>query len=351
MSMKKWHIWLVAVVSIALLTIVSYAQEEAPVIEIPEQELVPEPIAETAEIVEEAEVVADVPAEEPAEIVEEVTESIDAAPEAAKPVEVAPEPVRETVVLETVDPVVLEEQPAPSLIVETHSLEAVHLEPTMKSDNVLVLAYEYVIKDRLAIGARVTTFTLEDAERDSREESYLGSITKLDAEQDNSPRLFINYKLIRYLGVGVTWNELRAATVTHVREEGIPGDMHTDGTIDLQGLLYYVTVRLPNRTRFTPFAEYGVAQYDSNFDHDPGWRSSGNSRLMVVEDTDSNYYAVGLDIQILEGLQVNLYYRKMDVDVDAKYYLNDDEMNGDPREEATFPMGNYAYGLGLKYAF
>ena len=351
MSMKIWHVWLAAIISIAVLTVVSSAQEEVPVIEIPEQDSAPEPIVETVEVVEEAEVVEDIHTEEQVEVVEEVTKSIDAAPEVARtrPVEVDSEPDRKTGVIKAEKPV--EEQSPLPLFEEEHSRDAVRLQPAMASDNVFILAYEYVIKDRLAVGARVTTFTLEDTERDSRDDSYLGSITKLDAEQDNSPRLFINYKLIRYLGVGVTWNELRAATVTHVREEGIPGDMHTDGTIDLQGLLYYVTVRLPNRTRFTPFAEYGVAQYDSNFDHDPGWRSSGNSRLMVVEDTDSNYYAVGLDIQILEGLQVNLYYRKMDVDVDAKYYLNDDEMTGDPREEATFPMGNYAYGLGLKYAF
>ncbi|NCC49754.1 MAG: hypothetical protein EOM20_00930 [Spartobacteria bacterium] len=343
MSREIIQKWLSAILCIALFTLMSYAQEDAPE-------------TETAAVVEAVE-----PAtmDEPA-LVEEVAEP----------------PRRQTIVIESKQ-AVEEELPAPPLIVEQveiaeevepveakedgigvlpsltdeGSLSAIRLEPTVESVNVFYLTYKYVIKDRLALGARVTTFTLEDTERDNREDSFLGSITKLEAEQDHTPRVFVNYKFFRFLGVGVTWNQLRAETITHVREEGIPGDMHTDGTIDLEGFLYYVTVRLPNRTRFTPFAEYGVAQYDANFDHDPLWRYSGNNRLMVLEDADSNYYAIGLDVQIFEGLQLNLYYRKMDVDVDARYYLNDDQMVEPPREESTFPMGHYAYGLGLKYAF
>lgn len=241
--------------------------------------------------------------------------------------------------------------PPPRIIAEDVSIETLEYKPRKESDNPLYIAYKYAIRDHLAFGARVTEFTLEDDSRPTREDSFLGSITKLEAEQDDSPRFFVNYKLCRYLGLGITWNELRAETITHVREEGIPGDMHTDGTIDMSGTLYYLTARLPNRTRFTPYAEYGQADYDVSFDHDPLWRYSGNNRLMVLEDVNTTYYAFGCDIQIYEGLELDIYYRKMSMDVEARYYLNDETMQEDPREKSEFPMGHYAWGLGLKYAF
>jgi hypothetical protein len=195
------------------------------------------------------------------------------------------------------------------------------------------------VSGHLQVGLRVVYFDLtEDRKGGKYENSYLGSIYALKDDQHYGPKLFLQWMFNDYVGLGVAYDEVSAIT----------WDGGTDGTVDIDGWIWYAVGAYPNETRFTPFAEVGVGFYDGDFAHDATWRNwrGPASHTMKLEDPRGFSIALGCDVQVFERWDVQLYLRRTKVDVDATY-----KFFGEPREEGTFPLDNYAWGIGAKYRF
>ncbi len=200
---------------------------------------------------------------------------------------------------------------------------------------------------RLEIGTRILYAKLLDDTRgtgtDTREDNYLGSIDMLDVEQDYAPtRLYAQYFFVDCLGIGVSYDRIEA-------DAGDEGG--SDGIVGMDGPILYAVGRYDTGTAFTPFAEVGVALYQSYFDEAKSWADDGEyRRYMEVDDATALVLAVGCDYNITDALSVNLYARVVTgTAADAAHYNTEDP--GDPRQTGEFELDYMGFGVGVKYAF
>jgi hypothetical protein len=199
--------------------------------------------------------------------------------------------------------------------------------------------YAAYLHDRLEVGVRSLGLKLEEKHRgEAFEDSFVGSITLLREEQDRAlNRFFLQYKPLPYLGVGVSRHEFG---VEAWDEEG------TDGTVELEGPLFYLLACLPNRSRLTPYVEAGIVDYAVRFERSPEWGQLGNKQI-VLDDTRGRYFGFGCDLYLFKGLCLDFYRRQVDVDdVTGAFYLNSEKW-----DDAIFTVSHASYGFGLKYVF
>ena len=194
---------------------------------------------------------------------------------------------------------------------------------------------------RVELGTRILYVSLLAATKGSPyNHSFIGSIYKLDAYQNYLPlRPYVQItKRIgpAELGLGLSYDQLKVATVD---------DGGGDGDIQMYNLMLYLLAAYPNKTRFTPFGEFGLAAYWNSFDPDPTWSQNGYRRF-DLENSTSPYLAGGCDVAITGNFSANLYIRYVNVDVDGEYIY--DSHNPEP---FTFTLEHIAYGVGVKYAF
>jgi opacity protein-like surface antigen len=156
----------------------------------------------------------------------------------------------------------------------------------------------------------------------------------------------------------LTFEQVRAVTWTRAEYDSagnLTDGNYSDGTINLEGPLFYLFGKYPNTTPFTPYLELGVAYYSASWEANPAWRDSGgaNSHIFVLDDTTGWAIGTGCEIAIYKGLCADIYWRYTEVDVGVHYYLYGKEqaINAEKRWRESFPMSNYAAGLGLKYVF
>lgn len=231
-----------------------------------------------------------------------------------------------------------------------------------------------LLSGQVEVGTRITGFRLLTKTRGS----FLGSIDSLDAKGDNIPnKLFVDWYFTPRYGIEVTWDRVEAATIT-------TDDGHCDGSIVLAGPIITVFERrridMMIRGRaltLTPYAGMGLAILNGSFEHtgwwhhgfsadtwqdaersynewvaegSPPWPNDGYQRTMNFDDTMGFVLTAGCAAEVAEKLSIDLYLRYMDVDVDDEYTLSS---YGEvfQTEKVTFPMSNYAFGLGVRYAF
>lgn len=191
------------------------------------------------------------------------------------------------------------------------------------------------------IGTRILQFELQDDTRGTKfHDSFMGSITELKDEQDDSPnKVFVQYRLVESpFWIGVTYDHLRAAAW----DEG-----GTDGSVDLSGCIPYLQARWENETRAVPYVELGLAYYEVDFEESSGWSNDGQRYVKLDDSVWGTDIAGGVSIRVYEGLSVDLYVRYMDVeDINGAYYIN-----GSRDGDAIFTMSHTAYGLGVQYQF
>lgn len=230
------------------------------------------------------------------------------------------------------------------------------------------------VAGHLEVGTRITSFKLLKENKDS----FLGSIDHLDAKQDLAPfKIFAHWFFTPRYGIELAWDHIEAATVT--TEDG-----HSDGNIVLTGPIITVFARHPmdimikeKALTLVPYGGIGFVILDASFEHEswwhhgfsedqwpdaearynewvasgsPPWPNGGYQRTMNLDDTIGFVLSAGCATKINKSLSIDFYLRYMDVDVDDKYTLS---RYGEVFhvEYATFPMSNYALGLGIKYAF
>ena len=65
-----------------------------------------------------------------------------------------------------------------------------------------------------------------------------------------------------------------------------------------------------------------------------------------MEDDPTSFLYAGVDLFFAKHWAAQLYYRKMNMDIDATFYFANEE-----RDTGSFPMSSTWWALGVKYAF
>jgi hypothetical protein len=173
--------------------------------------------------------------------------------------------------------------------------------------------------------------------------NFLGSLWGLDAQQHYFPNPYFEYRLFSGVGVGASYDQLRAKTLDWANDD------HTatagDGDLELRGVGAYLVLRYSNRSRFEPRATAGFAWYKAHFFESPGWAAPG--RHFAVEDTNGWFATGGCAAHLSRhfGLDTTVRYSAIG-DVAARAYLL-----GNHYRSGSFPMRYTALALGAAYSF
>lgn len=208
---------------------------------------------------------------------------------------------------------------------------------------------------RLELGARIHHFSLRDTRRtvSGRRDNnnirinFIGSVWGLDEIQDVVPRLFLQYAVTPWCGLGLTYDRIAART----RDWGNVEKTRygTDGDVRLWGPMIYLFVRYPNPTRFTPRAEAGWIRYFADFDVNPAWAATAPGYRFEVDDTDGYFLALALNLAINNHWHAEAYWRRLyNAEVDARAYFTPGPRVG---RYGAFPMEYDMFGLGVTYVF
>jgi len=195
----------------------------------------------------------------------------------------------------------------------------------------------------LEVGTRILYVELlDDSQGSTPENSFIGSITGLDADQDYTPaRPYIQVMIPRNnykLGTGISYDHMTVATVD---------DGGGDGDIDMTSVQLYLVAACTKHKYLSPYGEIGLAMYDNTFEPHADWSDNGNRRFNL-DDTTVPYFALGCAVKIDTNWAVDLYLRYVDVDVDGEYVFKPD---GREPVSFTFTLEHLAYGVGVKYVF
>lgn len=195
--------------------------------------------------------------------------------------------------------------------------------------------FEQRIQGSLEVGARILYIKLlEDKKGEPFAGSFIGSVNQLEAKQNYFPMPYVQY-VYSWWGLGLSWHQFEF-------EARDPGG--SDGTATLNGPLFYAMARFTNETRFTPFAEMGMALYSATFDAEPNWAQRNRFDL---EDSNGFYVAAGCRAQLTENWSVEAYLRRMNVDVDGTYR----NLVDGRQQSFTFTATHIAAGFGACYTF
>lgn len=254
------------------------------------------------------------------------------------------------------------------------------------------VAHEYktmheLLGDRIHIGLRSMTFSLEDTSRAGQgfDNYYLGTIDELHEIQDSSlANVTLGFYPIRNLGIEYRRDEVRARTTTDT------DDNHSDGDFVVDGPVFLGIARLPldqivtlfNQSsvddaykdgatyniarRIIPYIGIGKAGLEGEFQADTWWANgyaspaaweslgspegvirNGHTREIKVTDEDVGIYLVyGLSLRVIDNFYADFSFSQVDVDLSADYSLD-----GAYQYTRTIPMSYSSTSLGIRYYF
>jgi hypothetical protein len=194
------------------------------------------------------------------------------------------------------------------------------------------------------VGTRYLAASLKDTKRGTRlgpgeyVGSFMGSIMEIKEDDKSAPdRFFAQCRPLPIpVWIGVSRDHMRAKTV-----DGGGGD----GSIEVVGWVPYVQAAWANRTRFTPYAEVGLALYQADFKENE-W-SDGGRRTVRVSDPQGVELAAGTAVRLWKHWSADFYVRQMTIDdVTGGYYID-----GGKDGDVIFTLSYTAYGFGLMYEF
>jgi opacity protein-like surface antigen len=213
-------------------------------------------------------------------------------------------------------------------------------------------------EDRLTFGVDWTRFSLSDSRRVTPQGpdnanvhgNYLGSLWGLDAEQHAFPDPFVEWRVISSFGVGLSYEQQRAMTLDWGNDDHSLPPVG-DGDVQIRGAQLYAFGRYRNRTRFTPYASVGRAQYWSHFFLLPAWNAGDPAKVLWVGNTSGWIVSGGTRVALGHRLALDVNYRGAFVaDVPARAYS--DIFDHPHRYRAgAFPMKSQGVRLGVAYAF
>ena len=199
------------------------------------------------------------------------------------------------------------------------------------------------------VGTRIMQVELQDKTRgEPFNGSFVGSITEITEEQDNTPdKLFAQVRIPKsFIWIGVSYDHVRAQTMDDSDGDGLADSGGGDGSVDIAGFIPYLQAAWDNETRFTPYLEVGYAFYQCEFDTIPNW-SNGGRKTMNLDSTTGFELAAGLGVRIYNNLSADVYVRQMQVDDITGEYV----MDGRKQSDIIYTMSYTAFGAGLSCRF
>lgn len=245
-------------------------------------------------------------------------------------------------------------------------------------------AFLETVSGKLEVGTRITSFSL-DTTSSGPETTFIGTIIRLEEEQDRSPtKLYLRYFFRPWIGVELAHDGVKAYTVTS--EDG-----HSDGSFSAKGPIVSVIGRASLRdiahgcsrvadrgdpawaasewaARVRPFLQVGMAMLSGEFEPESWWalgyasketwkelgspttRRKGRYRTMDVSSSTGTILALGCDATITDHFAVNVFWRTMAAELDAALDYTGQPV-GRPRKSGTVPLDNTAFGVGVGYVF
>lgn len=229
---------------------------------------------------------------------------------------------------------------------QTPPARTLKIEPSKHSENDYLLRMQsFLTANQLKISAG-TRFLyvnlLNDTKGTPNNNSFIGSIYKLKADQDYTRlKPYVQAEMPigdMNVGAGISYDSFDVKTADYGTG---------DGDIETRSLLLYMTAAWPNQTRYKPFGEIGFFFSQNNFDPIPSWYADG-LRNFSLDNEQSLYIAGGCDISIRNNWSLNVYARYTDLDVNGIYKFSGDSR---PDEPFTFTLEHLAYGFGAQYRF
>lgn len=193
------------------------------------------------------------------------------------------------------------------------------------------------------IGTRALYMSLLDDKKGRPfENSFIGSIHKLEADQNMLPiHPYVQATAAVgdfNLGLGFTYSYFKVST----RDNG-----GGDGAVKTDALSLYAIASYSAPFNLTPFVEAGVGMAMNSFDAFSDW-SEGGKREFDLDDSTLFYVGGGIDYAVMDHWLLNVYVRYMTYDVDGEYIYRGDSR---PAQSFTFPLEHIGFGVGLAYAF
>jgi len=227
------------------------------------------------------------------------------------------------------------------------------------------------ITGKLQIGTRMSTRVLADS--DSGYEggtfgsgTFLGTIYAIDEVQDYVPYLFfVKYFFTDYIAAEFAYDSVQGETLATT--PGYTGNK-SDGDITVSGPTVSLVAHIPNSTKFSPYASFGIGFYSGDFDETAHWALGyrepsqydalgtpstiygGRTREIVIDDEIGILFGLGCNYAFTDNWLLDLSMQYTQVDVDATF---NGFTNGvlDTEQDGHFPMDNFAFRLGLAYQF
>lgn len=200
-------------------------------------------------------------------------------------------------------------------------------------------------EDRVEIGTRITKYELTDTERNT----FLGSINELKEDQNYNPiKFYADVWPVKWVGVGVSYETISAETWT-TGESGQEG--YSDGTFTVDGPILSLLVALPNRTRFTPFAEVGKMFMSSSVDVNSDWANAHGIQdyqsFEITDEEGGDVWGIGCSIQLTRNIEMDVIYRQIEASVKVDHVL----LGHIQQQNCEFPLDSDWFGAGVKYRF
>lgn len=211
--------------------------------------------------------------------------------------------------------------------------------PMSRSDNDEHGKLDYLFQ----VGTRSLYYDLLDNTKGEKfDDSFIGSINRLEADQDYLP-LNPYVQILRPFdpmdaGLGASYSRMYVDT----RDDG-----GGDGKIETQGLHLYFIGACNKVAPFRPYVEGGISFYDNSFDPIASWSENGK-RTFKLDSSVAPYFALGCQYEVASNWSVDVYLRYCDFDIDGVYVFTGDSRAPEP---FTFTMEHIAYGLGATYSF
>ena len=226
--------------------------------------------------------------------------------------------------------------------------------------------YDSYIKGRIHVGLSATTSFAKETTAPAGT-TYLGNIYHFKEDETTGIGFNVRLDLCDYVALSfandahlklASWNKNIAAS---------DGALEIDGTA-LQVLLQY-PFRFEDGWSLTPYIGLGVSDIEAKWSYAPWWHygwatpedyrtygngstdTRGSSRWMVLAEPDRAFtFSVGVSCQLLEHLDIDVFYRQVAVDdIDATFRYN--RIHGPVAARGSYPAEYSTLGLALRYVF
>lgn len=253
--------------------------------------------------------------------------------------------------------------------------------------------YEEWIEGHFDVGVRYSTYEFERSKESSKDDEYfIGSIDSIEEEdpgfgiqnfvlgwypladslewlpESKRDKWHPFFAVIQGLGLELTWDELRAKTVTSPRW-GYSAT--SDGTVVAKSMMLSYVLHIDNPTPVTPYFGMGSADYDdlsvtqgwwhygfrSPEDYDrwiasgaEGDPAGGYRRTFTVDSAKGDFWYIGATVEVHEDWLIDIFYRETEVEFDNTYTMSDEGFVLETRY-SKWDLSNTAYGFGIRCAF